>query len=150
MPWLLENSFFDEPSSSAADNSCSLRARFDGSRGSSWQRWPILRFIHRVHGRSYLWIGSANSYCFQACSGKVSATMQVRVKRGSYRVAGHMLSDITKYLRSAYHPPRALCRQDADSHYAGGPHAKKSSIKQGASRCLPIADSRRKLRKKFS
>jgi len=23
------------------------------SRGSSWQRWPMLRLIHRVHGRSY-------------------------------------------------------------------------------------------------
>lgn len=25
------------------------------SRGSSWQRWPILRLIHLVHGLSYPW-----------------------------------------------------------------------------------------------
>lgn len=25
---------------------------WSGSLGSSWQRWPILRFMHRVHGRS--------------------------------------------------------------------------------------------------
>lgn len=53
IPWTLGNSF-DEPSSSMNDWSYSpFRDRLAGSRGSSWHRCPILRFIHRVQGRSF-------------------------------------------------------------------------------------------------
>jgi len=76
-----------DPSSSGAELVCWLFAFFvadSGSRGSSWQRCPILRFIQRAHGRSC-------ATAEQLVIGRCVARLAAHIGRGEYQIACHML-----------------------------------------------------------
>jgi hypothetical protein len=63
-----------------------------GSRGSSWQRWPMLRLMHLVHGRSCREGGQRQIR--SPADGRLEAIMSlagVKGKGGTYQVTGHVL-----------------------------------------------------------
>ncbi len=68
------------------------------SRGSSWQRWPILRFIHRVQGRSW---PSGRPVSVRRPSGTSSYSLAATTGQGeielvcTYEIARHVLEGAT-------------------------------------------------------
>lgn len=75
------------------------------SRGSSWQRWPILRLIHRVHGLScivsvHLWLlkvskvlplGTRVQQLRLKYPGTVSEEAARKAQDHTYKIASHVL-----------------------------------------------------------
>ena len=89
----LTRSLLDEASSSAVDSGS---RRFVGSLGSSWHKCPILRFIHRVQGRSFTSghrSAGRSSHTGQAASNQLhgSSREESEIKRGRGRTESQVI-----------------------------------------------------------